>query len=193
MKKSTKIILISAIVLLLGTTLFFTAVINPDRSTDNNTSQTQTTDETKQTEENDSTNPTIQTNDDKNTTDDGEKNNTNFQTSNTTKVPDNIVGTVDVLDTNTVVENKGKDDNNDNSASSGYEKVDAVVKVEEDTPINNENEQKENTSVVKDNDKETTFDISNSETNPTQQETITEQITIVEEEDISSELDDLFN
>lgn len=199
-KKTIGIIAIAITLLTSLTVVFATANIDRTSAAENDTSSIYKIEETQETLPEDTIE--IIPTDDETTTDETtsnenvSKNNTTTNTTN--NKPASIVGKVDVLDVNTEVENDGKDVSSTTTTTT-YEKVDAEVVVEDvpaptQKPVieQKKDETKENNSTTETTAQSNVFITANEDGTTTEQEIITETITIVEDSDISEELDNLF-
>lgn len=198
-KKTIGIIAIAITLLTSLTVVFATANIDRTSAAENDTSSIYEIEETQETLPEDTIEiiPDETTTDETTSNENVSKNNTTTNTTNNSK-PASIVGKVDVLDVNTKVENDGKDVSSTTTTTT-YEKVDAEVVVEDvpaptQKPVieQKKDETKENNSTTETTAQSNVFITANEDGTTTEQEIITETITIVEDSEISEELDNLF-
>lgn len=197
-KKTIGIIAIAITLLTSLTVVFATANIDRTSAAENDTSSIYEIEETQETLPEDTIEiiPDETTTDETTSNENVSKNNTTTNTTN--NKPASIVGKVDVLDVNTKVENDGKDVSSTTTTTT-YEKVDAEVVVEDvpaptQKPVieQKKDETKENNSTTETTAQSNVFITANEDGTTTEQEIITETITIVEDSEISEELDNLF-
>ena len=188
MKKSTKTILSIATIIFLVAAIFVTASQLFERDTDDGTiNQEQVFDFPFNETESSDTKP--ESNKDDNTTETTVSSTTTTQNTNTEQKDEKIYGVADVIKTHTVVENNGKTETSDETTSNYAEKEATTVTDAKTPPA----PPKKETTKTPANDDVVKADTFIKENNISSEETIVENVDKVDEEEVSDELNDLFN